>query len=79
MLCNEDKKQTDIDHKKAKKQDQTQALEMANKDLAGNQKELDAAMAYFDKLKPDCVNMNVDYDDRVARRKEEIQSLQDCE
>merc|ERR1740117_1268186 len=73
-----DKKSTDIDHKQAKKQDQTQALGVANKDLAGNQKELDAAMMYFDKLKPDCVDMGVDYNDRVARRKEEIQSLQEA-
>jgi cell division septum initiation protein DivIVA len=73
-----DKKSTDIDHKKAKKQDQTQTLATANKDLAGNQKELDAAMMYFDKLKPDCVDMGVDYNDRVARRKEEIQSLQEA-
>jgi len=73
-----DKKSTDIDHKNAKKQDQTQALAMANKDLAGNQKELDAAMMYFDKLKPDCVDMGVDYNDRVARRLEEIQSLKEA-
>jgi len=73
-----DKKDTDIKHKKAKKQDANKALTMAKTDLEGNQKELDAAMAYFDKLKPDCVDMGVDFNDRVARRKEEIESLQEA-
>jgi len=71
-------KQTDIEHKKAKRQDQEQALAVKNSDLELTQKELDAALAYFDKLKPSCVDAGVSYDDRVARRKEEIQSLQDA-
>merc|ERR1719324_2153124 len=29
------------------------------KDLEGTQKELDAALRYYDKLKPSCVNTNV--------------------
>ena len=47
-------------------------------DLEGTQKELDAALAYFDKLKPSCVDSGVSYEDRVARRKEEIESLQEA-
>jgi cell division septum initiation protein DivIVA len=73
-----EKKTTDIEHKTAKKQDQTQALTVKNEDLEGTQKELDAALAYFDKLKPSCVDAGVSYDDRVARRKEEIESLQEA-
>jgi len=71
-------KETDISHKSAKKQDQEQTLTAKNEDLEGTQKELDAALAYFDKLKPSCVDAGVSYDDRVARRKEEIQSLQEA-
>merc|ERR1719221_1621823 len=71
-------KETDIDHKTTKKQDETQALNTKNEDLEGTQKELDAALAYFDKLKPSCVEAGVSYDDRVARRKEEIESLQEA-
>jgi cell division septum initiation protein DivIVA len=71
-------KTTDIEHKTAKKQDEEQALVMKNTDLEGTQKELDAALAYFDKLKPSCVDSGVSYDDRVARRKEEIESLQEA-
>jgi cell division septum initiation protein DivIVA len=51
-----DSKVTDIDHKTTKKQDQSSTLEVKNSDLEGTQKELDAALAYFDKLKPSCVD-----------------------
>merc|ERR1711920_996980 len=71
-------KSQDIEHKTTKKQDQNQALTTKNEDLEGTQKELDAALAYFDKLKPSCVDAGVSYDDRVARRKEEIESLQEA-
>jgi len=71
-------KTTDIEHKTAKKQDESQALTVKNEDLEGTQKELDAALAYFDKLKPSCVDSGVSYEDRVARRKEEIESLQEA-
>jgi len=71
-------KSKDIEHKAAKKQDETQALTVKHEDLQGTQKELDAALAYFDKLKPSCVDAGVSYDDRVGRRKEEIESLQEA-
>lgn len=32
----------------------------------------------FPKLKPSCVDSGVSYEDRVARRKEEIESLQEA-
>merc|ERR1719510_949011 len=68
----------DIEHKTAKKQDETQAHTTKREDLEGTQKELDAALAYFDKLKPSCVDAGVSHEDRVARRKEEIESLQEA-
>merc|ERR1711933_22437 len=71
-------KSTDIEHKTAKKQDEEQALTVKKSDLEGTQKELDAALAYFDKLKPSCVEAGVSYEDRVARREAEIQSLQEA-
>merc|ERR1719235_1640229 len=71
-------KSTDIEHKTAKKQDESQALTTKKNDLEGTQKELDAALAYFDKLKPSCVDAGVSYEDRVSRRKEEIESLQEA-
>jgi hypothetical protein len=71
-------KSTDIEHKTAKKQDESQALTLKKEDTEGTQKELDAALAYFDKLKPSCVDAGVSYEDRVARRKAEIESLQEA-
>merc|ERR1719197_2033672 len=70
------KKTTDSEHKTAKKQDESQTLTQVVEDLQGTQEELDAALAYFDKLKPSCVDAGVSYEERVARRKEEIESLQ---
>jgi prefoldin subunit 5 len=71
-------KEVDIEHKTAKKQDENQALTVNKEDLAGTQKELEAALGYFDKLKPSCIESGVSYDDRVERRKEEIESLQNA-
>jgi len=71
-------KTTDIEHKTAKRQDEEQALTVSQADLEGTQKELNAALAYFDKLKPSCVDAGVSYDQRVARRQEEIESLQEA-
>jgi prefoldin subunit 5 len=68
----------DVEHKTSKRQNQEQALQEAKTDLEGTQKELDAALAYFDKLKPSCIDAGVSYEDRVTRRKEEIQSLQEA-
>jgi len=71
-------KTTDSEHKAAKTQDQEQALTVKNGDLDGTQQELDAALSYYDKLKPSCVDSGVSYYDRVNRRKEEIESLQEA-
>jgi len=71
-------KTTDIEHKTKKKQDQDQQLKEKNTDLVGTQEELDAALAYYEKLKPACVDEGISYEDRVQMRKEEIQSLQEA-
>jgi chromosome segregation ATPase len=71
-------KSTDLKHKESKKQDQTETLTTKKEERAGTQDELDAALAYFDKLKPTCVSTGNTYEDRVARRKEEIESLQEA-
>jgi len=71
-------KGTTLKHKESKRQDHEQALTTKKADLDGTQKELDAALEYFDKLKPSCVDAGVSYEDRVSRRKEEIESLQEA-
>merc|ERR1719262_1939791 len=70
--------ESDIEHKTSKKQNQETSLEEAKTSLDGEKKELDAAMAYWEKLKPTCVDAVESYEDRVARRKEEIASLQEA-
>merc|ERR1719197_834149 len=69
-------KSADIDHKSSTKQDNAQSLEEAKTDLEATQKELDAAMEVYEKLKPTCIDAATSYEDNVARRKEEIESLQ---
>jgi prefoldin subunit 5 len=71
-------KMSDIKHKEGRKQDQSKSLEEKKADLEGTQKELDAALDYYEKLKPSCVDSGESYEERVARRKEEIQSLQEA-
>merc|ERR1719265_2748046 len=45
------------------------------KDLGATQEELDAALKYYEELKPQCLEVHVSYEERVAKRKEEIESL----
>jgi chromosome segregation ATPase len=71
-------KNKSIEHKEGNKQDQEQELSLHKADLEGTQKELDAALSYYDKLKPSCVDAGVSFEDRVARRKEEVESLQEA-
>merc|ERR1719326_1010391 len=73
-----DAKNTEAAHKEAAKQNAEQKLVETKDDLDATQKELDAAVEYYEKLKPSCVDAGVSYEERVARRKEEIGSLQEA-
>merc|ERR1719313_2270967 len=50
----------------------------AKKDLKSTQAELDAALEYYEKLKLSCVDAGESYEERVARREAEIQSLKEA-
>jgi len=54
------------------------ALGDNKKELENTQEELTAAMDYYDKLKPSCIDAGVSYGERVEKRKEEIQSLKEA-
>ena len=71
-------KETDVEHKTFKKQDLEQEHVSTTEDLLYTKKELTASLAYYDKLKPSCINADVSYEDRVAQRKEELESLQNA-
>merc|ERR1719191_2060145 len=57
----------EITHKTEKKTSDEGELTRTKEDLVGTQEELDAALAFYDKLKPTCVDAGVSYEDRVAR------------
>merc|ERR1719240_406122 len=64
-------KSKDMEHATEKKANQEAALQEKKSDLEGTQKELDAAMKYFDKLKPTCISGGEEsFEDRTAQRKE---------
>jgi len=65
-------------HKGFKKDSTQRQLNSATKELERTQEELTAALDYYDKLKPSCIDTGASYEDRVARRKEEIQSLKEA-
>jgi len=47
-------------------------------DIAFNQEELDAVLAYIEKLKPTCVGTVMPYEERKAKREAEIEGLKDA-
>merc|ERR1719326_1810535 len=71
-------KTTEMNHKKTASTNLEGKINDLSKDLEGTQKELDAALAYYEKLKPSCIDTGISYEDRVAARKEEIVSLQEA-
>jgi len=71
-------KNMDIDNKSKDKTTAESDLNDTKKDLTATQTELDAALAYYEKLKPSCVDAGLSYEDRVRGREEEIQSLKEA-
>jgi len=48
------------------------------KDLKGVQEELAKANEYFEELKPNCLEVHVSFEERAAKREEEIEALKDA-
>jgi len=71
-------KEAEMKAKTAEKTAKESANAQAKKDLKGVSEELTAALAYYEKLKPSCVDAGESYEERVARRKEEIESLKEA-
>merc|ERR1719476_1054441 len=71
-------KENEISHKEARKMDKESALHSASDELKATQDQLDKAVAYYEKLKPTCVDSGITYEERVRRREEEIRSLQEA-
>jgi hypothetical protein len=71
-------KETEIEHKSNKKDTCSETIRDLSKNLQLTQTELDKAMEYYDKLKGECVDTQLSYEERVQMREEEIQSLQEA-
>jgi len=71
-------KENDKGHKEDKIKAQTSRLHSAEEELQINQEQLDAAVAYYEKLKPECVDSGITYEQRVKNREAEIQSLEEA-
>merc|ERR1719480_326724 len=71
-------KETAKSHKEGNKQQTDANIDSLKKELKLTQGELDAALAYYDQLKPDCVDHSLSYSERVQMREEEIQSLKEA-
>jgi len=71
-------KENESEHKAESKVNKESALHSAEEELKMNQEQLDAANKYYDKLKPDCVDSGINYEERVKLREEEMQSLSEA-
>merc|ERR1719313_1900525 len=71
-------KETDQKHKVAEKSTKESDLATAKKDLRITQEELQAAMEYYEKLKPDCEVKVMSYAEKKAAREAEIESLKEA-
>jgi hypothetical protein len=71
-------KENETKHKTATKTDKESALHFAEEELKTTKEQLADAVAYYEKLKPSCVDSGISYEERVKRREEEIQSLQEA-
>jgi len=71
-------KQAEIENKEGRKQMADEKIRRNEKELKLTQEELDKAKEYHDKLKAECVDTGLSYEDKKAAREEEIQALQDA-
>ncbi|CAE7336396.1 unnamed protein product, partial [Symbiodinium necroappetens] len=71
-------KSKEVEHKTSSKQQKKSELITLQADLQGTEKELDAAEVYFEKLKPDCLDAGPSYQERKARREQEMKDLKEA-
>jgi hypothetical protein len=71
-------KENEKGHAEATKTQKESNLHSTEAELKATQDELSKADAYFETLKPSCVDSGITYEERVARRKEEMQSLEEA-
>lgn len=72
------KKQASIKGKTSEVKSLELAIQNSSSDLATASKELDAIMEYLAKLRPQCESKAMTYEERKARRDEEIAGLKEA-
>lgn len=68
----------DVEHKTAQKEDEISRVAGKEEDKKAVNEELTAAVDYFNKLKPDCVDLGPSYEERKKKREEELKSLKEA-
>eukprot|EP00418_Pyrodinium_bahamense_P077278 CAMPEP_0179054740 /NCGR_PEP_ID=MMETSP0796-20121207/22943_1 /TAXON_ID=73915 /ORGANISM="Pyrodinium bahamense, Strain pbaha01" /LENGTH=289 /DNA_ID=CAMNT_0020751375 /DNA_START=3 /DNA_END=872 /DNA_ORIENTATION=+ len=71
-------KRTEMEHKGDSQQRTEQLLASTKRSMEQTQQELDAAVAYYRKLEPSCVNLGTSFEERVKMREEEMQTLKEA-
>jgi len=71
-------KEAEVEHKTGSKQLADEKNASSQKELALTQEELDKAMDVYHKLKSECKDTGLSYEDRKKAREEEIQSLKEA-
>jgi len=64
--------------KESEKKGTLSSLEMSKEDQSSTGKELDAVLAYLDKLKPECESKAMSYEEKKAARDAEIEGLKEA-
>jgi len=70
--------ESDTEHKTNTRSKKNARLQVALEDLEKTQEALNKALNYWQSLKAECIDAGVNYDDRVRRRQEEMESLQEA-
>lgn len=73
-----DTKASEARHKGFEKVRASRALGQTKEELTLTQGEMDAALGYYEKLKPSCIGETASFEERTAMRKEEIESLKEA-
>merc|ERR1719213_1013256 len=71
-------KETEAKAKESQIKTTSSSLEMSKEDQDSTGKELDAVLAYLDKLKPDCESKGMSYEEKKAARESEIEGLKEA-
>jgi len=71
-------KEAEVKGKESEVKGLTVTLEQSKEDHASTSAELDAVLAYIDKLKPQCESKAMSYEEKVAKRNAEIEGLKEA-